>query len=284
MIKRIFYLITGLLLLTACSDKYEVNNETLSKATVTFLVSPNGLGDNGYNDVAAEGIFAFAGETGTRLRLLLPENEKEAEAMYRQWLAENAVKDSAVLILGSSAYEQMARQNPTAFTGVGSRVLLFESDAEIAGVSTVIISHYGVSYLAGAMSQNLSALILAAAPGVPSLEESIAGFQAARKLYAGENDGLPCTTKLRYLADGENKTISPELNVTKNSTPMFVFGTQDDVHSGPSSATILDAMQRAGAPIEVHFLVNGGHGYGMRGDGAGKIWPKLAESWLKTLK
>ena len=87
-----------------------------------------------------------------------------------------------------------------------------------------------------------------------------------------------------YLADGENKTISPELNVTKNSTPMFVFGTQDDVHSGPSSATILDAMQRAGAPIEVHFLVNGGHGYGMRGDGAGKIWPKLAESWLKTLK
>ncbi len=210
MIKRIFYLITGLLLLTACSDKYEVNNETLSKATVTFLVSPNGLGDNGYNDVAAEGIFAFAGETGTRLRLLLPENEKEAEAMYRQWLAENAVKDSAVLILGSSAYEQMARQNPTAFTGVGSRVLLFESDAEIAGVSTVIISHYGVSYLAGAMSQNLSALILAAAPGVPSLEESIAGFQAARKLYAGENDGLPCTTKLRYLADGETGFAMPD--------------------------------------------------------------------------
>ena len=85
-----------------------------------------------------------------------------------------------------------------------------------------------------------------------------------------------------YLADGENQTISPELKVTKDSSPMFVFGTQDDVHSGPSSASILDAMRRAGAPIEVHFLVNGGHGYGMRGDGAGKIWPHLAEHWLTT--
>lgn len=87
-----------------------------------------------------------------------------------------------------------------------------------------------------------------------------------------------------YLANGENKTLTPELRVTKETTPMFVFGTQDDVHSGPSTPTILDAMQRAGAPIEAHFLVNGGHGYGMRGDGAGKIWPRLAESWLKTLK
>ena len=83
-----------------------------------------------------------------------------------------------------------------------------------------------------------------------------------------------------YLADGPDHTLTPELLVSKETSPMFVWGTQDDVHSGPSTATILYAMQRAGAPIEVHYHVQGGHGYGMRGDGAGRIWPKLAEQWL----
>ena len=86
-----------------------------------------------------------------------------------------------------------------------------------------------------------------------------------------------------YLADGENRTLSPELPVAKDSSPMFVWGTQDDVHSAPCTATILDAMQRAGAPIEAHFQMKGGHGYGMRGDGAGKIWPRLAERWLEEI-
>lgn len=86
-----------------------------------------------------------------------------------------------------------------------------------------------------------------------------------------------------YLDEGENHTLTPELTVTKDTPPLFVFGTQDDIHySGPSVPVILDAMQRAGAPIEAHFLVRGGHGYGMR-RGAGLLWPALAEEWLKGL-
>ncbi len=85
-----------------------------------------------------------------------------------------------------------------------------------------------------------------------------------------------------YLADGENQTLTPELTVSKETCPLFVWGTQDDVHSGPSSVTIMAAMQKHQAPIELHYHVKGGHGYGMRGDGAGKIWPALAEQWLKT--
>lgn len=87
-----------------------------------------------------------------------------------------------------------------------------------------------------------------------------------------------------YLDEGENRTLTPELTVTKDTPPLFVFGTEDDVnYSGPSTPVILDAMQRAGAPIEVHYLTKGGHGYGMR-RGAGLIWPSLAEEWLKNLK
>ena len=87
-----------------------------------------------------------------------------------------------------------------------------------------------------------------------------------------------------YLDEGPDHTLTPELTVTKDTPPLFVFGTEDDVrYSGPSTVTILEAMQRANAPIEVHYLTKGGHGYGMR-RGAGLVWPGLAEQWLGTLK
>ena len=214
---RLFCAILLLVALSSCSgsdDATSFDVSTTRLATVTLMATPNGLGDNGYNDAAAEGIFAFANETGTRLRLLLPKDEAEAETMYRQWLAENAAQDSAVLILGSSAYEQMAQRLSPLTSHLsnqsGCRVLLFESNAEIDGISTVMVSHYGVSYLAGAMSQNFDALILAAAKGVPALEESIAGFQEARAAYAGEFEDRPCQTTLHYLAEGEAGFAMPD--------------------------------------------------------------------------
>jgi basic membrane lipoprotein Med (substrate-binding protein (PBP1-ABC) superfamily) len=204
--------------ISACSKDDDVLEPALRQATVTFLVTPNGLGDNGYNDAAAEGIFAFVGETGTRLRLLQPKDLAEAEKMYHQWMAENASQDSAVIILGSSAYEEIAQNigqlDDLRFDNFsrsnGSRILLFESNAEIDGVSTVMVSHYGVSYLAGAMSQGFDALIMAAAKGVPALEESIAGYMEARKAYAGEYEGLSCKTTLHYLTGGEEGFAMPD--------------------------------------------------------------------------
>ncbi|MCD8301758.1 MAG: alpha/beta hydrolase, partial [Prevotellaceae bacterium] len=86
-----------------------------------------------------------------------------------------------------------------------------------------------------------------------------------------------------YLDEGENGTLSEDLHVNEQTPPLFVFGTEDDVkYSGPSCKTIMKAMQEAGAPIELHYLTKGGHGYGMR-SGAGLIWPLLAEEWLRGL-
>lgn len=214
--KHLFHILPfcTVLALSACSkDEDGSQPEVVRQATVTLMVSPNGLGDNGYNDVAAEGIFAFAHETGTRLRLLLPEDMTEAEAMYRQWLTDNAEQDSAVLILGSSTYEQMARkigQLDNFSRSGGCRMLLFESNAEIDGVATLMVNRYGVSWLAGAMSQNFNALVLAAAPGFSTLEEAIAGFMDARATYAGEYGGWPCTTTVHYLSDGEQGFAMPD--------------------------------------------------------------------------
>ena len=197
-----------MLLLTACSKD---NDETVTVetptgvATVTYLVTPNGLGDNSYNDAAAEGIFAFAHVTGTRLRMLQPKDEAEAGTMYRQWLTDNATKDSAVLIIGSSAYEAIARQTSAAeqdrlqsLKERGGRVLLFESDADIEGISTVIISRYGVSYLAGAMSQNFNALVMSAVKDNPLLDEAISGFLAGYDAHHAEGTAA----EVFYLSDG----------------------------------------------------------------------------------
>jgi basic membrane lipoprotein Med (substrate-binding protein (PBP1-ABC) superfamily) len=218
--KKVLDIVCCLLLLTACNkdiDETVTVDAPKGVATVTFLVTPNGLGDNNYNDAAAECIFAFAGETGTRLRLLLPGDEAEAETMYRYWLTDNAAQDSAVMILGSSAYETMARQVSATDSDKlkslqerGGRVLLFESEASIDGISTVLVSHYGVSWLAGAMTQGFDALILAAATGVPALEESIAGFRDARGKYAGEYCGNQCKTTLHYLSDSEKGFAMPD--------------------------------------------------------------------------
>ena len=88
-----------------------------------------------------------------------------------------------------------------------------------------------------------------------------------------------------YLDEGPNRTLSPDLTVNAHTPPLFVFGTQDDKkYSSTSCINILKAMQEHDAPIEIHYLTSGGHGYGMQGDGAGKIWPVLAQHWLKNMR
>ena len=242
MMRRIFCGILFIVALSSCSGIGDDATSPPKLATVTLMATTNGLGDNGYNDAAAAGIFAFAGETGTRLRLLLPGDEEEAEQMYGKWLTENAAKDSVVLILGSPVYETMASRIRASLSGKGSRVLLFESDAEIEGVSTVMISQYGVSWLAGAMSQGFDALILAASDNVPALQESIAGFQDAREAYAGEYEERPCRTTVHYLADSEEGFAMPDSAyryIARRADDSFVYDEMIYPLLGGSQAGVL---------------------------------------------
>ena len=84
-----------------------------------------------------------------------------------------------------------------------------------------------------------------------------------------------------YLDRGENYSITPELKITQNTPPMFVFATSDDAY-GNSSLVIAKELNDARVPVELHFLTEGGHGYGLRkGNAAAEAWPKLLEVWLK---
>lgn len=87
-----------------------------------------------------------------------------------------------------------------------------------------------------------------------------------------------------YMDEGANKTLTPELTVTSNTPPTFIFQTADDPY-GNSALVIAGALRNLKVPVELHFLPQGGHGYGLRKDmRAGVEWPKLAEQWLKNHK
>ncbi len=87
-----------------------------------------------------------------------------------------------------------------------------------------------------------------------------------------------------YLNKGENNSITPELTITNETPPMFIFATNDDSYSNKSSLVMSKALMDAEIPVELHILPSGGHGYGLRkGNIAAETWPVLAEKWLKDI-
>ena len=108
-------------------------------------------------------------------------------------------------------------------------------------------------------------------------------------LAADEIDAISCKPDFSlliypaYLDKGENRTLTPELLVDKNTPPMFIFSTADDKYSN-SALVITTSLRDAKVPVELHLLAEGGHGYGLRpGNIAGETWPNLAEIWLKNI-
>jgi acetyl esterase/lipase len=86
-----------------------------------------------------------------------------------------------------------------------------------------------------------------------------------------------------YLDKGENRALTPELEITEATPPMFIFATADDRYAN-SALVMTTALRDAKVPVELHFLAEGGHGYGLRsGNTAAETWPKLLEGWLSSL-
>ena len=86
-----------------------------------------------------------------------------------------------------------------------------------------------------------------------------------------------------YLDAGQNRSLTPELTVTDNTPPMFIFVAADDSHAN-SSLVMTTALQNAKVPVELHVLPFGGHGFGIRkGNVAAETWPTYAETWLKNI-
>ena len=84
-----------------------------------------------------------------------------------------------------------------------------------------------------------------------------------------------------YLDRGNNRSLTPELEISDKTPPFFIFGTSDDSH-GNSSLVMTTSLRDNNIPVELHLLAKGGHGYGLRsGNIAAETWPALAKNWLE---
>jgi acetyl esterase/lipase len=86
-----------------------------------------------------------------------------------------------------------------------------------------------------------------------------------------------------YLDQGPGNTLTTELELTKETPPVFIFQTADDQYAN-SALVMAASMRNAKLPVELHLMPAGGHGYGLRpGQDAPEAWPLLAEKWLNRI-
>lgn len=87
-----------------------------------------------------------------------------------------------------------------------------------------------------------------------------------------------------YMDEGEHHTLTPELTITEQTPPFFVFQTADDPY-GNSALVISQALRNHKIPVQLHIYEKGGHGYGLRANlaEAASKWPKLMKEWLLGL-
>jgi len=79
------------------------------------------------------------------------------------------------------------------------------------------------------------------------------------------------------------KKYSPDLFVTKDTPPTFIYHTTDDsVVPVEQPLSFYNALLKAGVSAELHIFAHGPHGSGLgMGNAALDQWPSLLENWLR---
>jgi acetyl esterase/lipase len=76
--------------------------------------------------------------------------------------------------------------------------------------------------------------------------------------------------------------LVPEVQVTKNTPPMFMAHAYNDGVTPESSVLLWLALKRKGVPAEMHITETGGHGYGLRKSSSNSHrWPQRCEQWMR---
>jgi acetyl esterase/lipase len=80
------------------------------------------------------------------------------------------------------------------------------------------------------------------------------------------------------------KEFSPNLWVTRDTPPAFIYHTTDDGTVPVEQAlSYYEAMIKAGVSVEMHIFAKGSHGSGLgSGDASLDQWPMLLENWLRA--
>lgn len=84
--------------------------------------------------------------------------------------------------------------------------------------------------------------------------------------------------------DGENFSVVPELEVTKETCPTFLVQTQDDHKLLNSSLFYYYVLKETKVSVAMHLYPTGYHGYGVRDTGhLVNEWPLRALDWLRDI-
>jgi acetyl esterase/lipase len=79
------------------------------------------------------------------------------------------------------------------------------------------------------------------------------------------------------------KAYSPDLFVTADTPPTFIYHTTDDATVPVEQPlSYYNALRKAGVSAEIHIFAHGRHGTGLgQSDPALDQWPTLLEAWLR---
>jgi acetyl esterase/lipase len=100
----------------------------------------------------------------------------------------------------------------------------------------------------------------------------------------------PFDTRTRKEIIGEKATRSAEdawsldTYASKDAPPMILFSSADDPTTPPGhNLALFQALNRAGASVELHIFADGGHGWGLgTPDQTLSQWPGLLAAWIDT--
>ncbi len=79
--------------------------------------------------------------------------------------------------------------------------------------------------------------------------------------------------------------LNPDIHVRGNTPPTFLLQAENDnVDDVRNSLVYYIALKNAGVPAELHVYAEGGHAFGLRRTARPiAAWPRLVETWLKTI-
>ena len=87
-----------------------------------------------------------------------------------------------------------------------------------------------------------------------------------------------------YMDKGENKSLSPDLIVDKDTPTTFLFTAFDDFAYVNGSLVYASALQKAKVPYSLEIIPKGGHGFGISARNKDiEAWPGKFVKWVKEV-
>ena len=177
-----FILISFFLLLFTGCRKEEIG--FIHNYRVEVVLSPGGVGDQGYHDKILRGFQEAAIKYGFTLAVHVPDDKEQGRQIYEDWLS-TTIDDKcerSLFVFSGSEYEYLL-EGLTLPDDSRQDVLMLETEREYDGIYTFSVGCYAASYLAGATcvldngGEEQKALIIAANPHDRQVKRAVDGYR-----------------------------------------------------------------------------------------------------------